>query len=64
MMKGANEGKDWRQLFKQNWEDVEKVVESETAEEKVELEIDTNEEVLIKESEEEIIVEDKENVQF
>ena len=40
------EEKDWRQLFKQNWEEVEKVVELETAEEKVELEIDTKEEVV------------------
>ena len=64
MMKGAKEGKDWRQLFKQNWEEIEKVVELEAAEEKVELEIDTSEEVVIKENEEEQIVEDEENVEF
>ena len=64
MMKGAKEGKDWRQLFKQNWEEVEKVVELETVEEKVELEIDKNNEVVIKENEEQLIDQNKENVEF
>ena len=47
-MKGVNEGKDWKELFKQNWEEIEKAVESEIKEEMVELEIDTNEKVVIR----------------
>ena len=46
--------------LKRGWESFE----IETAEEKVELEIDTNEEVVIKENEDELIVEDEENVEF
>ena len=48
MMQGAYEGKDRRQLFKQNWERGWKFVESEIDEEKVELETDINDEVVIK----------------